>query len=201
MTVYGLTRKEFLTLADVPLATWESLQHRGESAMAFGTKRELAGGKYLALDVVAHLLVDELMPAFTRPYAADIVRGFSDVWTHAVSEAQRNPSVPYFLVVLEVGEKRGGRKRAYREGVNVGCGTLRELGEKLIDEVTTVPERLTAININSIIKTIQERGLKNGLDLSEPFCPPPDDPDFERVKRETREWREKNIARLGEART
>jgi len=191
-----LTPDQFFALAGVTRATFKAAVSRGEAALAFGTQWALAGGTFLDLDVVAWLLVDELTPAFTRKFAAVIVKSFSDQWCEAVSAADR-VNEPIFFIVIEIGEPLGGKLRAARrEGLNVACGTLSELVGLKLEKQRTIPDRMTFINITNVMHRARRSARTIGLDLSAPFCPPLNDPVFRDAVRDVRNSRERNVARI-----
>src|SRR5688572_13621413 len=91
---------QFFALAGTSAPTFRATVNRCDAAMAFGVGHKLAGGTFLDLDVISWRLTDELTPAFGRYLAANLVRGFSDVWCGAVADAD-SISAPIFIVVIE----------------------------------------------------------------------------------------------------
>lgn len=184
-----LTPKQFFAIAGVKAGTFKAATSRDEVALAFGTKQALAGGKFLDLDAVAWMLVDELTPAFGRKHASVLIRAFSDEWMKGLgkAEAQREPA---FLIVIEIGARIPGWQ-AIREKVNVTHGTLAELSEIELVGKKTIPDRITLVNISSIVARIRANALQIGIELLRPLCPPLDDPDFIAACEETKRSREK----------
>jgi hypothetical protein len=190
-----VTADEFFQIIKTTPGTFNVGATRSETALAFGAARPLAGGLFLDLDIAAAMLVDELTPAFTRKFAATLIRGFFDEWCKAVGRVDTTDE-PIFLIVIETGEPLAGKRRGYREhGVNVASATLRELSDNDLREARTVPERMTLINVSSVVRRAREAASAIKVDLSAPFCPGPDDPKFEQAMRDAKAWRERNVSR------
>jgi hypothetical protein len=191
-----LTADEFYKVAGVDRSTFKAAVHREEVALAHGTQWPLAGGTFLDLDVISWMLVDELTPAFSRKLAAVFVRGFSDVWTEALARAETQDE-PVFLIVTEVGELISGGMRAIHAYVDVQCGTLSELGQSAYKPGGSIgPDRMTLVNMTSVQRRVRLAAAKVGVDLSASFCPHPDDPEFARIRRETKKWRELYVEKI-----
>lgn len=192
----AITLDQFLVLADVNKSTFKAMTSRGESALAFGTARALAGGTMLDVDAIAWAFLDELTPAFTRQFASVLVRGFSDQWVSAVAKAERL-SDPIFLVAIETGEITGGGKMraTRREGINIGEGTLAEIGNAL-GTAKNIPERITMINVTTLVNRLRSRAKAAGIELGPSFFPDMADPDFQRALAEVKASRDQNVARV-----
>ena len=188
---------QFLTLAGVGRRSFRVMANRNEVALAFGVSDRLAGGNFLDLDVISMICTDELAPAFGRVLAASLVRGFSDVWCMAVSEADASPQ-PIFLVVIEQGKKFTGGQRATREGVNMGYGTMADLADKMAS-VASLPPRMTLVNLTSLLADVRAKASAIGLDFSQPFIDLADLA-FIQARDEAKAHREKNVGRLKAAR-
>lgn len=191
-----LTADQFYKIAGADKSTFKAAVHRQEVALAFGTLGALAGGTFLDLDVISCMLVDELTPAFSRKYAATLMRGFSDVWTEAVARVDATPQ-PVFLMVAEFGETISGKHRAIREGVNVLFGTLQEISKSKYQPGRSIgPDRMTLVNVTSVLSRARKAAAAIGVDLSAPFCPRIKDAAFKVLRDETRKAREKYVDRV-----
>jgi hypothetical protein len=192
-------RDSYFALTRKTLGTFKSEMNRGTAALAFGTKRALAGGKYLDVDVFAHDLRGEIAKSFSLKAAATIVCSFDDQWLEGVSRADRERD-PIFFVIMESGDKLSEPLKEFtgaeREGIVATAGTLEELGKILRGPKKTIPERLICINMKSILQGIRRKAAALGIDLSAPFCPDTDDPGFKKLCREIRESRERDVERV-----
>jgi|GEM_PF-7064948 len=189
-----LNSQQFYALSGTVRPTFKTAINRQEAALSFGIGHKLAGGIFLDLDVIAWRLTDELTPAFGRKLAAALIKGFSDVWCEAVSNADRLPE-PIFLVVVEQGHKLQGGMRATYEGVNVGQATMAEFAKASV-KAKMVPKRITLVNVNAVLATIRSKAADIGFNLSAPFIVM-DDPLFIQAREEARKSREARVARIG----
>ncbi|WP_192180028.1 hypothetical protein [Mesorhizobium amorphae] len=198
-----LSSDEFFALAEVKPTTFRAAISRREAVFMAGLDRMLAGGTFLDLDAVAWKLTDELAPALTRKVAAVLLKGFNDQWCAAVSKADQIAE-PTFLVALERGQvleevELYGQSRkglGLREAVNISYGTMRELGEFDHNKATTIPDRMTLINVTSLLARVRDRAKVIGIDLSAPFLPPLGDPSFEQMLAEVKTFRENLVTRV-----
>jgi hypothetical protein len=193
-----ITAADFYRLVGIKENSHKAYVSRGEVALAFGTSRPNAGGVFLDLDVVASLLTDELTPAFSRKTAATLIRAFADVWLHAVTMAEAEAE-PAFLIVAEFGAATFGRRGETREGVNIGAATLAEAW-KAMQHGKKVADRMTFVNVTSLLRDLRSRAAKEGIDLPEVFVPR-DDPAFMTEMEDFRARREAHAARVIAART
>lgn len=191
--LYALTEKTQSTVA--------VQAGRGEIAFAFGLRQRLAGGHPLDLDAVAFVLVDELTAAFGRKIASTIVITHSDKWLLGLGRVD-NTREPVFLAVNEYGEASRHKyfdKRALRDKMSVGVTTVvehcRGLQAGFADRPDIrIPDRITWINLSSILKRIRERAAKLALDLSAPFFPPETDPHARKLLQIAKKDRKKALA-------
>jgi len=201
----ALSAQHFFALAATNHGSWSARTNRGEMALAFGIRRRLAGGRFLDLDAVAAILVDELTPGFGRKFAAVIVTSFGDAWLNAVGQADATQT-PVFFQVGEEGDVLTKAERGVmgkdvpllRKSVRVGCGTIAELA-KCAEGAPAMPERLTMVNITSMLARVRARAAGVGLDLSAPFFPPPDDPFAKQLIATAKQDREAAVAMYFEA--
>jgi hypothetical protein len=200
----ALSTPQLLSITDTSEGTFGSQIKRNETVLAFGLERKLAGGVYLDLDAVAMLLVDELTSALGRKIATTIVRSHSDTWLRAVARVDTTRE-PVFFVVSEYGEPSrhpyfGGR--SLRDKQRVGQTTMTEGDRKGFADNpdVEVPERVTWINVTSILRRIRVRAVKIGLDLSDPFFPPETDPTAKKLLDMARKDRAKALAWYAEQR-
>jgi hypothetical protein len=171
--------KDFLSLSEQSRGQWDSRQKRGEVALTFGLERRLAAGIMMDTDVVLHLVVEEFTPAFTAAYAARVWCAHPDKFLQGVGLADAQAE-PVFLMVAEYGDKvHRDSKRAgswFRDKQMVGPVTIDGIYPFSDNPEVPVPDRITMVCVNSILKRVRERAAKIGLDWSAPFFPPPSDP-------------------------
>lgn len=201
-----LSPEQFFTLTGQAKGSFKASVSRGETALAFGTEKELAGGKFLDLDVVACCFSDKLTPAFGRKLASTLVRCFSDKWVAAVHRAERERVEPIWLVVVETGKllKRSDRinvlgksadaPRLVHENMNVGFGTLPEAGTAMRKGKVT-PERMTFINVTSLVADLRCRADHHGIRLPEVIVPDLDRPEFATAMADVKSSREALVGR------
>lgn len=169
--------KKYLALCEMSRGQWDSRQSRGEVALTFGTDRRLAAGVMMDTDVALHLTVEEFTPAFTAAYAARVWRAHPDKFLQAVGLADVQDE-PTFLMIAEYGETLVSRRTgsSFRDKQMVGVVTIDGLYPFSDNPEVPVPDRVTLVCMNSILKRVRERAAKIGLDWSAPFFPPPSDP-------------------------
>lgn len=194
-----ITPEQFFATADVKPETFRADVSKNQAAFAFGTGQPLAAGRFIDLDPIAWRLVNELRPGFGRVGAATLVKAFCDGWLYAVSLADRTAE-PVFFAITESGPPSSVWKGGAREHVNAGAVTLSALAKQKPKATGDVgPDRITLINISKIMRDVRERAANIGLDLTEPFCPPFDDPSFNKELKEIENWREAMGARVRRA--
>jgi hypothetical protein len=187
-----ITTAQLLHITQTPEGTFNAQISRKETALAFGLGRKLAGGVFLDLDCCAVLLTDELAAAFGRKVAATIVIMHGDAWLRGIGEVDATRE-PVFFQVAEYGEPErhsvfGGR--SVRNRMRVGCSTIvRPVGLADRPDIE-VPDRITWVNLSSIVRRIRLRAMQIKLDLSDALFPPESDPDASKLLEKAREDRE-----------
>ena len=175
----GIDIKEYLTLCQFSRGQFDSRQSRGEIALTFGLERRLVAGIMLDLDVALHLAVEEFTPGFTAAYAARVWRAHPDKFLEGVGLADAQVE-PVFLMIAEYGDEvhRASRRpgSSFREKQMCGPVTIDGIYPFSENAEVPIPDRLTLVCVNSILKRVRERAAKIGLDWSAPFFPPPSDP-------------------------
>jgi hypothetical protein len=173
----ALSFEQYLKATGLKETTFRGQEHRGEFAGAFGLQRRLAAGTMLDLDLVAHFLVEELAPAFTRVYAAKLVHSFSDEWLKGIRIAEIQAE-PVWFMVSEYGDKRVRGYAATRDQQRVAVVTFNGVGPFVDPEhpKRDIPARMTFVNLKDILRRARTSAAKAGLDFSAPFFPHPEDP-------------------------
>jgi hypothetical protein len=190
-----ITTAQLLHVTQMPEGTFHAQVSRKETALAFGLGRKLTGGVYLDLDCVAVLLADELAAAFGRKVAASLVIMHGDAWLRGIGGVDTMRE-HVFLQVAEYGEPSrhsvfGGR--SVRDKMRVGVSTLTELsgfGAGAEQTGLEIPDRMTLVNLTSLIHRIRLRAVQIKLDLSDPLFPPDSDPDASELLKKARKDRE-----------
>ena len=172
-----ITPREFLDCIAMNESTFKSLMSRDEAALAFGLTQRLAGGILLDVDAAAMEIAGELTPGFGRKLASVLVRAHSDMWLLGLGRADTTRE-PIYLLANEYGEARRNKyssERALRETMNVGVTTITEHDEArsgFADHPEVrAPDRITWVNLSSVLQRIRARAAQIGLDLSRPVFP------------------------------
>jgi hypothetical protein len=193
----ALSPEQFRACTGVSRQTFGAHVARDEVALAFGHGAPLAGGTFVDLDCLALLLIDELEPAFTRKFAAAIVRMHGDEWLKAVGRADTIAEPVYFFV-FEHGDARAEGKRSYREKYRVSEGPLTDFAN--LNAFATLPQdnipaRFTGVNVSDILRRVRLNAARAGLDMSAPFFPPPGDPLHEEIVTAAKKQRDAFLGR------
>jgi hypothetical protein len=154
-------------LTGVNHASLRSDRMRGHSVAAFGGSESILRPRYLLVDGLAWLILDDLHHnGIRRLLAAMIVRGFSDKWLEAASRIEHRREA----VVFAVAEQQ-------EENWWCGAGLAAELPAFIASGPP--PKRLFIVNVAGHMFSMQERALKAGLDLSVgSWVFPPDESTF-----------------------
>jgi hypothetical protein len=194
----ALTPAQFYACTGTNPASIRAHISKGDFAMAFGADRPLAGGVFLDLDVVAHLLNDELMPAFGRRLAPTLVKVHGDSWMKAVGLAD-TVAEPTWWFVFEMGPPPTPKPGnvGHREKYLVAVGTFADLAglDKFAElPVDKRPVRVTGVSVTDVLRRVRENAARIGLDLSAAFFPP-DGPLHQEIIEAAKKDRETMLAR------
>lgn len=171
-----VSRTEFLELLDLTSGAFNQLQHTGHVALAFGSPVPAFPGRYLDLDLVAMAINLGLSQTVNRSASTAIVSGFFHQWGSAVGHAEANPSDDTFMAVAGIGWDPI-KKTAKR--LLVTNGTMEEVTGDFKPEKDLVG--YFTVNVSDIIRRLRARAGKAGINLSQPFFWPPDDPRFKQI--------------------
>ena len=191
-----ITPSEFFAAANVQPATFRTMCKRGETALAFGAPHALAGGHFLDLDAAIFRIAHDLSAAFGTKMAAGLVRTFSDVVAVAVSRADLEVPEPVWLFAIEFGHRPPGvtAKRHCYGHIKLAAATLPEVFGKSAAGEPDIPARITMVNVSRVLADLRDAARHAGFDLSAPFLPPLDDPEFVEARAEAKQSREQMLA-------
>ncbi|WP_407174435.1 hypothetical protein [Bradyrhizobium sp. STM 3562] len=174
-----MTKTELLRTTCRSVEAWKSMQRRGEIALAFGDCRASASRWYTPVDAVAILLVLELAKTYGAGVAASFARAFADTLLNVIAEAEHGPIDALFVMVDLIREADGTRG-------HLACGahaaSLAMIGAEVANLAPGYTiERVTAINVNQITRTVRANAARLGVDLSGPFMPAPGSTEFTEI--------------------
>jgi hypothetical protein len=171
-----LPRQRLLDLTGLSEELWDWRAQRGQLPLAFGAVPACAS-KYLAIDLVAVRLSEELASAFDLTAASFFVREYFETWAESVSRAEFDPGRPYYFAVLVHGYDDD------KEYLITG-GTHDEIIDDLkLNQPTFHARRFTHVCINELLADLRRRGERHGIDLSAPFFVPVTHPQFRELVR------------------
>ncbi len=186
----------FMAAAGWDLQALRTLRRRGQVALAFGRSDVYASLSYIELDAVAACLADDLAQSFDRTFAAQLVRVHCDEWAASVARAETSPT-PTFFAVIEyepVGRAKGKRS-------HLVCSASTPDAQQIALAASLTPQaasyevvRVVIANISRIVARVRENAKRAGFDLSDPFLPPPDSPQFKAIFKSYSEIRDHAVA-------
>lgn len=176
----SLTLKQTTTISGTPKGALDSLRQRGHFAGAFGRSDAYESLGWIPLDSFAIFLNDTLAERYPRAEAAQIVRIHCDVWSAAVAMAEEHPDQPALFCVVDF---YPGGKRAH-----LCCATTSTNLDEIAQRVAMTPQalgaiakRISSVNATRLIKWLRGNAAKHGIDLSTPFLPPVNSPEFAEI--------------------
>lgn len=164
--------KTFLVCVGVSSEVFRQLSFKRHAALAYGVPVPSADGVYLPLDAVAMRMMGELSLVVGRKTAANLVLSHFDCWADAVGRAEAGDTRTMFLAVAVFDAKKGGRRET--EYI-VTSGTQDEITADLRG---IKMDRAVTASVTGIVADVRARAKAVGVDLSQPFFPPPDHPQF-----------------------
>jgi hypothetical protein len=189
--VQHLSREEFLELLGLTGGAFDQLQHAGHVALAFGTPMPATPGRYLDLDLVAMAIILGLTPSLGRENATTIVSGFFHQWASAVGHAEADRSQNFFMAVGGVGWDTTKRRPKLLVVTN---GTVEQIAQDF--RSTENLAGFFTVNISDVIRRLRARAHAAGIDLSQAFFFPPEDPRFAEMLTRVKRERDARLARL-----
>jgi hypothetical protein len=175
-----LTLDEIMSICDFGIEQLKSLRRRDQIALAFGGNTAWAVATwYMPADCVGLMLTAALAKAYDMTIAAQIVRAFGDAWLTAVAKADADTEIDAetdasFAVADLV------RKDDSQRALMAWCAGSAALAQ-LPEAKSYTIERVTVVNVSSIVRAVRANAASCDLDLSSPFMPAPDSEQFAEI--------------------
>jgi hypothetical protein len=169
-----------LEAAGVKQKQWRNLHRDKATALAFGVASPSMAGRYFDIDAAVLRLMLDAAPGVGQAEAAALVRLHSDTVLEAIASADAD-SEPMWLIFAAHRQPDGNW--AY----NMGSGRLSELPTLSLRGAPHVPDRMVLVNVSKVLATVRANAAKAGLDLSQPFFPPPGSEAYEAIMTTERE--------------
>ena len=172
--------KEILDASGTKDQELRSLRRRDQVALALGKADAYSGPPYLAVDGVALLLAGTLAQSYDRTFAAQLVRTYWPLWMDVVSHGETTRKPAQFCLVDFV---RNGKTSTLACGAATATidfdAIVGELSTKQMDGAE--PERVTCVNVTRLCTFLRKNVAVHGIDMLDPFLPPPTDPDLRKL--------------------
>lgn len=192
--MHALTRDQFLEILGLSSGAFDQLQYEGGVALAFGSPIPGTPGRYLDLDLVAMWIALDLTDRLKRDIATTVVLGFFTNWVRAVARAEADRSQDFFFAIGAFGVKNFAKRIPKLYGV--ADGTRDEINEDFDRQPEQPLVSALFVNVSNIVRRLQERAHKAGINLEAPFFFLPDDPRFSEILQLVERERDERIARL-----
>jgi hypothetical protein len=162
-----VTREQFLGILRIPATKFDAMHRADHVGLAFGTPMPETPGRYRDLDLVGMALVLAMGDTIGREAASTIVLACFAEWVGEVGRADADATTEFFFAVGMVRDAHGQPAKYV-----IAHGTQDELA----DRFRGLRGDGMAINLSDILRRLRANARELGIDLSQPFFFPPDDP-------------------------
>ena len=162
--------KGYLQAAGLTKTRWTNMKFRDKAlAFAFGdAPTDLPGGRYFDIDAAVTSIGLDLAPGLGLNVAMNLVRMTGEAALHAIAYADHADGEP---VWYGIGEAMLPDGKAYTAGAGLLDGFAGSVIRRKGKEAEV--ERWTFVNVTSVLARVRANAAAAGMDLSDPFLPPP----------------------------
>jgi hypothetical protein len=183
-----LSRQQMLAITDVSASVFDRMINRGGMALTFGVPRAIVRDRYVSTDPIYARAVIEFRQQFhvPQPVIAALVRLDNITVLDGIVRAEAHPELQLGLALIQGANQ-----------MQLVCATDEELraflsGPPLEGRLRRPPrlDQVTVINLTDLIVNIRRQAAKKKIDLDMPLFTTPDDPSYQKLRRELWEIRE-----------
>ena len=189
--VHELGWKRYLIGAGLKESQWRNATFKTKNSLAYAFGRATADmpkGRYFDVDCATTRLGLDLAPGIGQREAAGLLVLNGPVVLEAIARADHESEAVFFCVAE--GENTKG-KHYY----NCFAGQLSAFANLIVGE-DEAPSRMTFVNVKRVLATVRANAAAEGIDLSDPFLPPLDDPLYVELVKAGREFSDELLTKV-----